>query len=290
MSKSAHRIPAPWFKAPLALAFDEELTLADVRVYAAIDYRAGPRGYWWGTHQAISDETCPHTDATRATCPGHEPTVAQRSIERCVRRLETRGYIGTTRLGLQYQNATMYFVLARTIDGPDGPDRDEGLDLTDWPATSTLERAARTARASAIEHRAGRTPAQSHPARQRSRTAPASAVLDQPQTSTTDHSHRPQENVDLRLAPLAQPLASSDQVHAGGFVPTPVTAVVRREQQVEAAVLRACEESRYAGMPIHADDVRNVVYRVRARISRQIEPDEVVAAVNRLREREAMPA
>lgn len=76
-------------------------------------------------------------------------------------------------------------------------------------------------------------------------------------------------------------------IHAVGddFTPTPVTALGRRQEQIEAVVREIC------GRRTPSRDDEDLIRRVQGRLRRgEIRPGEVVAAVDRLRERETMPA
>jgi hypothetical protein len=90
---------------PLQVAEDPSLSLADLKVYVALDYLCGKRGWWYGSQASIAERL----------------HLSTRSVERSVAKLVEAEHIGTRRLGIRFRTWTMYHVLARTIDAPDEP-------------------------------------------------------------------------------------------------------------------------------------------------------------------------
>lgn len=128
------KIEAPWAKIPISLV-QAEVTLADIQVYAAIDYLAGKRGWWYGSHKMI---------AARAG------GISEKSVQRAVARLSKLGFLTSKRLGMKYHTWTQYWVLSRGVEGPSEPtieawevDKDEGSDPSGMsdpiPQTSTID-------------------------------------------------------------------------------------------------------------------------------------------------------
>lgn len=99
------KIEAPWAKIPISLV-QAEVTLADIQVYAAIDYLAGKRGWWYGSHKMI---------AARAG------GISEKSVQRAVARLSKLGFLTSKRLGMKYHTWTQYWVLSRGVEGPSEP-------------------------------------------------------------------------------------------------------------------------------------------------------------------------
>lgn len=98
-------IEAPWAKVPLALLEEPTITLADIKTYAAIDFLAGKRGWWYGSHKMV---------AARAG-------TSQRASERSTVKLVELGFLASKRLGMKFRTWTQYWVVARTTKGPNEP-------------------------------------------------------------------------------------------------------------------------------------------------------------------------
>lgn len=92
----------PFAQIPLDIAFDESLTMADIRVYLAIDHLCGKRGWWVCGQEVLASKT----------------GLGERSVQRSVATLRERGYIVTVRLGAQSGTRLRYELPART--GRDG--------------------------------------------------------------------------------------------------------------------------------------------------------------------------
>ncbi|MEX0782142.1 MAG: hypothetical protein WD557_05790 [Dehalococcoidia bacterium] len=89
---------------PLSLAFSDALTATDLRVYAAIDYRCGKSGEWYGRQSEIRELI-------------GERRVAPRTVRESVDKLRELGFILTKRLGADKSTVLLYAIPARVTGG-----------------------------------------------------------------------------------------------------------------------------------------------------------------------------
>ena len=163
------QIEAPWCKVPMYVGTDPALTLGDLRVYMALDYMAGKRGWFYDPQAKVAEVANVSLD----TC--------QRAIEK----LRQRGYISTVQLGLKDRRVLRYALHARTINV------ETSVQLEELRAQSY-----------------DRTDAVTTPAPERSlddRTDAVTNTTDVPQTSTTDVHSRPRaRDTYLKAFPSAK--------------------------------------------------------------------------------------
>lgn len=88
----------PWAKLPLALVMDMEMTAADFRVYAAIDYLCGKRGQWFG----------PQAELVKRT------GVTERQVRASTEKLVFKGYLLSERCGMARGTVLKYGIPARS--------------------------------------------------------------------------------------------------------------------------------------------------------------------------------
>jgi hypothetical protein len=92
-------VDEPWAKVPMSLVTSPGITLSDVELYVYLDYRAGRRGWWYGSQPVITTETA----------------LPLRTVQRSVAALSAAGYIAVERLGTDYATVNKYIILARTV-------------------------------------------------------------------------------------------------------------------------------------------------------------------------------
>ena len=97
------KVEAPWAKVPLHILKDDSLTMGDIRVYGALDFLAGKRGWWYGTWEDIAK-----------AAGTSRPTVA-----RAVERLREKGYVSTQKMGIRYAHVLRYLTDARLVEVDD---------------------------------------------------------------------------------------------------------------------------------------------------------------------------
>lgn len=98
------QVEAPWAKVPLSLLDERGVTLADVRVYAYINFRAGKRQWWYGRQQEIAEAT----------------GIVDRTVRRSIDSLRAWGFIGTERLGADQGTCLLYTVTPTTAEAGNG--------------------------------------------------------------------------------------------------------------------------------------------------------------------------
>ena len=99
-------VEAPWAKVPIELAMDEETTMAEMRVYVALDFLAGKRGWWYGSQDRLSEEC----------------GVAARTVRAAVQSLIARGFVTSERMGADHGTVLRYSIVARLrVTGKDLP-------------------------------------------------------------------------------------------------------------------------------------------------------------------------
>lgn len=110
------RIEAPWAKVPIDLMHIPGITLADVKVYVALDHASGKRGRCVMTQAEIMADTHISSD---------------RTIRTSVAKLAEHGYIAIERTGWELKTTNQYFMLARTApaEGADQDYRSVGSEL-----------------------------------------------------------------------------------------------------------------------------------------------------------------
>lgn len=105
--------PQYWYiKLPLTLVDNKNITLTDIRVYTALDFIAGNRGWWHLPQEEIFDQYETRKVAKDLGPLEYNPP-SLRSINRAIKRLREENYIVTKRMGIDQHNVLQYYIIAR---------------------------------------------------------------------------------------------------------------------------------------------------------------------------------
>lgn len=137
-------VEAPWCKMPMELAMEPSWSKTEIAVYAYLDWRAGKRGWFYESQQAIVEAT----------------GVSIASVKRAIASLKEHGFIEVDRTARDASN--MYYIRARLAPAGSGVsypgitgDTSEGspaIPLSIRPQTTTTDPTIEDATARVWEH------------------------------------------------------------------------------------------------------------------------------------------
>jgi hypothetical protein len=103
-------------KIPLTMTSDKEITIWDIRIYAALDFLAGERGWWYGEQEEIISYLIDKLSGLNATSTIKIPSI--KTFRRSIKRLREKHYIVTQQMGLEMKSILKYFIVARKPELP----------------------------------------------------------------------------------------------------------------------------------------------------------------------------
>ena len=119
---------APFCMIPLDLIFRADGNLSDLRTFAALDFKCGKRGWWYG----------PMSDILTIT------KMADSTVRNSIKRLEKWGYIQTRQMDKQHEFVLHFTILARNVAAPaisdEGVRRYSGGGSADTVANHPIEK------------------------------------------------------------------------------------------------------------------------------------------------------
>ena len=119
MSDESTRKSKNWYcKIPLDLIDNKNITLTDIRVYAALDFLAGKQGWWHGEQEKIFDFLEVRKEKLSVSSPNIFPS--RITINRAIQKLRLQGHITTEKMGLKMNNVVRCYIVARNSDPPQG--------------------------------------------------------------------------------------------------------------------------------------------------------------------------
>lgn len=106
-----------WYtRIPLAMMFDKDINKTDIKIYSAIDFLAGERGWWYGKQDEIFQFLFDRFAQTEIVFSSTDRS--NKTIRRSIKKLREKNYIVTQRMGMRMNHILKYFIIARKPDLP----------------------------------------------------------------------------------------------------------------------------------------------------------------------------
>lgn len=103
-------------RCPTLMFFEPDLTMSDMRIYAALDFLAGKRGWWYGEQDQIIAQLSQRL--MKIGIPLHQRELSTSTFRRAIKKLRIKGYIVTENLGIRMNNVLKYYITSRKPDLP----------------------------------------------------------------------------------------------------------------------------------------------------------------------------
>lgn len=101
---------------PLTMIFDKDMNITDLRVYSALDFLAGERGWWYGKQDEIFQFLFDKFNKIEIIFSATDRN--NKTFRRSIKKLREKNYIVTQRMGMRMNHILKYFIIARKPDLP----------------------------------------------------------------------------------------------------------------------------------------------------------------------------